>query len=236
MPAAFSITAPPRRPGLRLGRFPADLALAATLLAALALAWTDGIPGSGTVDAISPTAMYLDPVAGYTDGLHTRLAPLSFPSPPPGPAVPNARPVAILIPTLNVHRPVEAVAVDRWGYMYTPSNHWDAGWYQAGPVPGAPGDAVLEGHAGYPSKPLLFGKLQQLHRGDQIIVVLADGSRQLFKVQSYKVWPAGSVPAGMGQPYGMPRLTLITCTGPFDEHFKTYADRLILEATYSGLA
>ena len=236
MPAIFSITGPPRRPGLRLGRLPADLALAATLLATLALAWGDGIPDHGTVDAISTTAMYLDPVAGYANGLHTRPAPFSFPSLPPEPPVPNSIPVAILIPALNVHRPVEAVGTDRWGYMYTPSNLWDAGWYKAGPVPGAPGDAVLEGHAGYPSKPLLFGKLQQLHRGDQIIVVLADGSRQLFKVQSYRVWPAGSVPAGLGQPYGNARLTLITCTGPFDDHYKTYRDRLILEATYAGLA
>jgi hypothetical protein len=42
--------------------------------------------------------------------------------------------------------------------MYTTQNLWNAGWYKGGPVPGAPGDAVIEGHAGYPNAPLLFGR------------------------------------------------------------------------------
>jgi hypothetical protein len=50
------------------------------------------------------------------------------------------------------------------------------------------------------------------------------------------IWPAGSSPPDFGQPYGDPRLTLITCTGPFDAHYKTYADRLVVEASYAGLA
>jgi hypothetical protein len=43
-------------------------------------------------------------------------------------------------------------------------------------------------------------------------------------------------PPGMGEPYGPARLTLITCSGPFDDHYKTYADRLAVEASYAGLA
>jgi len=150
--------------------------------------------------------------------------------------IPVSPPATILIPSLNVHRPVEAVGVDRTGMMYQPENLWNAGWYKGGPVPGAPGDAVIEGHAGYPNAPLLFGKLQQLHAGDKIVVVLADGSRRLFLVVSSAIWPAGKTPTGLGEPYGRPRLTLITCTGPFDDHYKTYADRLVVEATYAGLA
>lgn len=157
------------------------------------------------------------------------------PSPPPEPPIPTARPATILIPSLDVHRPVEPVGVDRTGAMYTTHNLWNAGWYEGGPVPGAPGDAVIEGHAGYPKAPLLFARLRQLHPGDKIIVVLADGSRRLFLVDSLTIWPAGTGPPGMGEPYGTPRLTLITCTGPFDDHYKTYADRLAVEATYAGL-
>jgi hypothetical protein len=33
----------------------------------------------------------------------------------------------------------------------------------------------------------------------------------------------------------VPRLTLVTCTGPFDDKYKTYKDRLVLEATYAGV-
>jgi hypothetical protein len=212
-----------------------QVALVGVLVAALALSPSDGTPGNGTVDALVPTAMYTDSAGGYATGAHIRVA-MPIPTLPPEPAVPTAAPVAILIPSINVHRPVEPVGVDRFGFMYTPSNLWNAGWYKGGPVPGAPGDAVIEGHAGYPNAPLLFGKLRLLHPGDKIVIVLADGTRQLFLVASLKVWRAGTAPSGMGQPYGDPRLTLITCTGPFDDHYKTYADRLAVEATYAGLA
>jgi len=65
----------------------------------------------------------------------------------------------VLIPSINVHRPVEAVGLDGHGAMENTVNLWNAGWYKDGPVPSAPGDAVIEGHAGYPDAPLLFGRL-----------------------------------------------------------------------------
>jgi sortase (surface protein transpeptidase) len=101
-------------------------------------------------------------------------------------------------------------------------------------VPGAPGDSVIEGHAGYPGQPMIFGRLVMLKPGDQIIVVLADRTRQLFLVDSMTTIPVGSAPAGMAEPYGPPRLTLITCTGHFDQHSYSYARRLVLNASYAG--
>jgi sortase (surface protein transpeptidase) len=114
-------------------------------------------------------------------------------------------------------------------------NGWNAGWYKGGPTPGAPGDAVIEGHAGFPDQPMLFGKLASLGQGAQIIVVLADGSKHLFLVESMAVLPIGSAPAGMAEPYGPPRLTLITCTGHFDQEQKFYSKRLVVEARYAGI-
>lgn len=215
-----------------------DLALlCGVIVATLALAWSDGPFISDVVDpAPAPAAAFLLPVGGYTDAAHVRVPAPPPPPPAPQPVVPSARPATILITSLNVHRPVEAVGVDRYGHMYPPTNAWDGGWYDAGPVPGAPGDAVIEGHAGYPNAPLLFGKLRQLRKGDKIVVVLADGSRQVFLVTSESIWRAGTAPPGLGQPYGVPRLTLITCTGPFDAQYKTYADRLVVEASYAGSA
>jgi hypothetical protein len=92
--------------------------------------------------------------------------------------MPTAPPVQILIPLLDVHRAVEKVGADRFGVMDLPTNSWNAGWFKWGPVPGAPGDAVIEGHAGYPGHPMLFGRLDTLRPGDRIIVVLADGTRR----------------------------------------------------------
>jgi len=149
--------------------------------------------------------------------------------------IPTSPPVQLLIPTLNVHRAVEGVGTNRFGVMNLPSNGWNAGWYQAGPVPGAPGDAVIEGHAGYPDQPMIFGKLATLKRGAQVIVVLGDGSRRLFEVVSMATMYAGVAPAGFAEPYGPPRLTLITCTGHFDADNKYYSQRLAVELRYVGL-
>ena len=51
------------------------------------------------------------------------------------------------------------------GVLNLPANSWNAGWYKGSPVPGAPGDAVIEGHAGYPNQPMIFGKLATLETG-----------------------------------------------------------------------
>jgi len=208
---------------------------AGALVGVLVVTWTDGTPAEASADLVTPAPAFTASVAAYADPAHDRT-PIPQPAPPPEPPVPTAPPVMVLIPSINVHRPVEAVGLDGHGAMENTVNLWNAGWYKDGPVPSAPGDAVIEGHAGYPDAPLLFGRLARLHAGDKIVVVLADGTRRLFLVDSVAVWPAGTGPPGMGEPYGPARLTLITCTGPFDDHYKTYADRLAVEATYAGLA
>jgi hypothetical protein len=150
--------------------------------------------------------------------------------------IPTSPPAQLLIPTLNIHRAVEGVGVNRYGVMNLPVNGWNAGWYQGGPIPGAPGDSVIEGHAGFPNQPMIFGHLSQLRAGDQVVVVLGDGSKRLFVVVSQATFPVGKAPAGMGEPYGPARLTLITCTGSFDASTYSYSRRLVVELSYAGLA
>jgi hypothetical protein len=149
--------------------------------------------------------------------------------------IPSAPPAQLLIPALRVHRAVEPVGSNRAGVMDLPVNGWNAGWYKGGPTPGAPGDAVIEGHAGYPGQPMIFGKLATLRGGEQVVVVLSDGSRQLFLVESMSIVAAGVAPRGLAEPYGPPRLTLITCTGHFDDQNHYYSQRLIVELSYSGV-
>lgn len=149
--------------------------------------------------------------------------------------IPTTPPAQLVIPALNVHRPVEGVGTNRFGVMNLPVNGWNAGWYKGGPIPGAPGDAVIEGHAGFPGQPMMFGKLDTLRPGDKIFVVESNGTRRLFLVVSMTVLPVGAAPAGFGQPYGLPRLTLVTCTGHFDQDTFSYNKRLVVEASYAGI-
>ncbi len=94
---------------------------------------------------------------------------------------------------------------------------------------------MIEGHAGYPNQPMIFGKLSTLRAGDQIVVVLGDKSQRLFTVVSQSSVPVGSTPADFASPYGPPRLTLVTCSGDFDATTHSYARRLVVQASYSGL-
>lgn len=216
-----------------------EVALAVLLGVALAGAWRDGVPVDEFVGVVGPihSGIALMPVSA--NNLYSGK-PFVIPKPPPTQVaqapIPTSPPVRLVLPTLNIHPPVESLGLDRYGALDTPNNIWDVGWYKAGPVPGAPGDAVINGHAGYPGQPLIFGRLAKIQPGDQIVVVLADGTRQVFTVDSVASWPAGSVPPGMFEPYGPPRLTLYTCDGVFNSDNKTYSSRLVVEARYSGVA
>ncbi len=219
-------------------RLAGEGALAVMLVATLAFSPRDGAPVDRSEVLAVPIPALMSPFgqAALPDSQSlSALATTTEVSVSAKALIPTAPPVQLLIPALNVHRAVETVGADRSGVMNLPVNAWNAGWYKGGPIPGAPGDAVIEGHAGYPDQPMIFGKLVKLHVGDQIIVVLGDGSRRLFLVDSMATVPVGSAPAGMAEPYGPPRLTLITCTGHFDENSYSYASRLVLEASYAGV-
>jgi len=214
------------------------VAFAIVLSLTLGFSWRDGTAGGDDVYAASPAPSYGATTSLTARNLHSRV-PLTVTAGTKTPAqapVPTARPVQLLIPVLDVHRAIEGVTVNRAGVLNQPVNSWNAGWYTGGPVPGAPGDAVIEGHAGYPGKPMIFGRLFMLKPGDRIIVVLADGTRQLFLVDSTTTVPVGSAPPDMAEPYGPPRLTLITCTGYFDQNSYSYSRRLVLYASYAGRA
>jgi hypothetical protein len=218
-----------------------EVALTALLTVTLVFSWRDGAAGDGFVGlGPIPSGIALVQVSG--NNLHAgkpsliTQPPRVIPAPPAEAPIPTAAPVRLFLPTLNLHPPVEALGLDRYGAMDTPDNIWDVGWYRNGPVPGAPGDAVINGHAGYPGQPLIFGRLAKIGVGDPIVVVLADGSKQVFTVDSVTSWPVKSMPASMFEPWGPPRLTLVTCDGVFNDKYKTYSSRLVVEASYSGVA
>jgi hypothetical protein len=215
--------------------------LAALLAVTLVFSWRDATPTDGYVFAIGP-----GPTASSTPPLEDDVR-LGRPSQistshseamaaPSHVLIPTAPPAQLLISDLNVHRAVEAVGVGRSGVIDVPVNAWNAGWFNGSPVPGAPGDSVIEGHAGYPGQPMIFGKLATLRPGSQVVVVLSDGSRQLFLVVSMSSVAVGAAPAGFAEPYGPPRLTLITCNGHFDDNTYSYSSRLVVELSYAGLA
>lgn len=216
-----------RPPGLLL----AEVALTLVLISGLLLFWPASAPTGAALDSeltFPPTSARLLQGADDRPGMRaTALA--AMPMVPP-----SAQPIQLLISSVNLHPRVESVGLDRLGAMDVPRNYWNVGWYNGGPVPGDPGDAVIDGHAGYPTEPLVFARLAKIRSGDKIVVVLAGGSRRNFTVDSVKTWPAFAHPTGLFDPSGPPRLTLITCTGQFNGKSYAYKDRLVVEASFAG--
>jgi len=192
-------------------------------------------PGVGAVSASAARLAKAPAVAVAQQPLDDTPTLRAAPTPTPTPVV-VAAPVRLLIPAANVNAQVEALGVDRTGAMDTPHNIWNVGWYRAGPSPGSPGDAVIDGHVGLPGSPLVFSGLGRLTVGADVITVLADGTRNRFTVTSLRSWPADAHPAGLFSTDGEARLSLITCTGSYDRSSQTYADRLIVEARFVGPA
>jgi Sortase domain len=154
----------------------------------------------------------------------------------PATGVALSAPVRLLIPSLNIDAQIEALGMDSSGAMETPQKIWNVGWYSDGPSPGGLGDAVIDGHVGLPGTPLVFGSLPRLTLGAEVITVLADGTHSKFTVSGLRRWPATSYPGDLFSGDGDPRLSLITCTGLYDNRTQTYGDRLIVEAGYVGPA
>jgi sortase (surface protein transpeptidase) len=138
----------------------------------------------------------------------------------------------LVIPRIGVDAPIVPVGRDRNGAMASPTSLDGVGWFNSGPAPGQPGDAVIDGHYGV-EQPAVFRKLHFLRPGDEVDVVWPDGHTTYFQVSGLETVPAGSHPAGVFSRAGPARLSLITCAGEWVQSKASYSDRLIVTAMLS---
>ena len=185
-----------------------------------------GIALGGAV-ATTATALTTPP---STASFH-QAAPINI-APNPDPSrVPDPAPVRLLIPSLKISAAVEALGVDQDFSLQAPAGVSNVGWYRLGASPGFAGDAIISGHRGYPGGiPAVFNTINQLHRGDEVDVRLADGRLVRFAVTRVFITPYRTIPRGFFAIDGTPRLTLVTCAGNFRYTDLTYSDRLVVEA------
>lgn len=139
----------------------------------------------------------------------------------------------LIIPRIGVDARIDPVGIDATGAMAAPATLQSVGWFNRGPAPGAPGDAVIDGHFGLPSQPAVFRQLERLRPGDQIEVLWPNGRVTSFTVASSDVVAADARPADVFSSSGPARLTLITCSGRWDQGKATYTDRLLVTAMLS---
>ncbi|MBM7772829.1 sortase (surface protein transpeptidase) [Actinokineospora baliensis] len=146
-------------------------------------------------------------------------------------AATDPRPVRLRIPAIDVDTPLIDIGTDGTGALIPPTAADIAGWFTAGPVPGAVGPALLAGHVDSRAGPGVFYRLVDLRPGDSVEVERADGTRVTFAVASTTRTPKTAFPTDLVYaPAPGPELRLVTCGGAFDRAIRSYRDNVIVEA------
>ncbi|VXB39645.1 sortase domain-bontaining protein [Aeromicrobium sp. 9AM] len=142
---------------------------------------------------------------------------------------PVGKPVQLAIPAIGVSERLHPVGLKADGAMQTPA-FGEAGWYDRGPRPGAPGPAVLVAHVHGPAGDDVFARLKELEPGDRVTVRRTDG-RSTFVVESVEQAGKTALPYDrIWNDTDRPVLRLITCGGTPDPVTRMYPDNTIVYA------
>ncbi|MGY1733809.1 class F sortase [Geodermatophilus sp. SYSU D01045] len=163
------------------------------------------------------------------------------PTPAPGPPARDAAPasapavappVRLQVPALGVDAPVDPAGVAGDGQMALPGDVTRAGWYRFGPAPGAPGSAVLAGHVDDAEQGLgALAPLRSAEPGQEVLVTDAAGATTRWRVVAREVLDKRALPVDLlFTREGPPRLTLVTCGGPFLPDVGGYRDNVVVVA------
>ncbi len=117
---------------------------------------------------------------------------------------------------------------DRKDQMDTIDDPDVAAWYEPGPAPGEPGNALINGHKSWKGKIGRFSVLWEMEVGDEIAIEYEDGSVRYFFAVSIDYYPYDAVPASVMDLGGESRVTLITCYGEFNQSAGTSSERCVV--------
>ncbi len=141
-------------------------------------------------------------------------------------------PARLVIPVIGVNAAVEQVANKADGSMGTPSTFGDVAWYMLGPKPGAPGNAVIDGHVNNALTTAgVFEHLSQLKAGDLIMVSDATGKTLTYTVRGVEAYGTSNTPIdSIFTTTGPSQLVLITCEGEWVQSQHSFNERLVVYA------
>jgi len=125
------------------------------------------------------------------------------------------------------------VGVDDRGDLQIPTDVHTVGWYRYGAPPGAArGSIVLAGHVDAASHGIgAFRALWSATPGMVVRLDLGSGSVMTYRVVAREHFDKRAVPlTALFAVTGAPRLTLITCGGPFDQQTLSYTDNVVVTA------
>jgi len=150
----------------------------------------------------------------------------------PRPAERVPAPQRITSDDLGIDAPVDAVGVGPDGSMELPGDVDRTGWYRFGPAPGQGGSAVIAGHVDDVEQGLgALAPLRTAEAGDTIAVTDAERTTTRWRVVARELICKRALPLDeLFRRDGPPRLTLLTCGGPFLEEYGSYRDNVVVVA------
>jgi sortase (surface protein transpeptidase) len=150
----------------------------------------------------------------------------------PAAAEQRAAPARLEVPALGVDTVVDPVGVEPDGQMTLPADVDRVGWYRFGPAPGTSGSAVIAGHVDDREQGLgAMAPLREVEVGAEVVVTDSLGTAQLWQVVSRELIQKQVLPLDrLFARDGPPRLTLITCGGPFLPEYGSYRDNVVVVA------
>jgi len=131
---------------------------------------------------------------------------------------------------LGIDAPVDVVGLADDGSMELPADVDRVGWYRFGPVPGDTGSAVIAGHVDDVEQGLgALAPLRSAEVGNAIAVTDADGTTTRWQVVARETISKRELPLDeLFRRDGPPRLTLLTCGGPFLPEYGGYRDNVVV--------
>jgi LPXTG-site transpeptidase (sortase) family protein len=141
------------------------------------------------------------------------------------------RPARLVIPAIGVDAKIEAQGLDSHHNLATPADYHDVAWYRLGPMPGLPGNAVINGHVNWWTGDAVFTHLAQIKAGDEVRVIRADGVVVAFTVTAKHTVDAKARIASLFAPASTATLTLITCSGTWNPLTQSDTERLLVSAS-----
>lgn len=138
-------------------------------------------------------------------------------------------PARLVISSIGVDAPVEAVGLDDQGRMQVPESGSRVGWYQRSAIPGEGGTAVLTSHVDTAAQgPGALFELVRAEIGDEIQIIDGSGDTTTWTIVAITQQHKDALPsATLYDATGGPRIAVVTCAGRFDPVARAYEDNLI---------
>ena len=149
----------------------------------------------------------------------------------------------LIVPSAGIRAAVVRVGLTPDGAMGSPDNPFVVGWFNRSAVPGELGNALIGGHRDYQDRAGnidvgVCWKLDQTRVGDHLI--MHDQSNRRYYVYDIvdiaSVRPDSSEAVRYLSQTRESVVTLITCSGDFDDETHSYAERIVVVALLNTVA